>query len=146
MQTDAVSYFIPSSQIFLICSQVAVWPSNVWSHLDKIFFTSNIDFLHLKNFLFIIHLFSRSVKGKNIFSSFFRHFTFSRTAAIQNFDCSTISSSILSTKKLYFFYFSAIIHLLFVENCAMLVVYVVRIAHIAHTHYGSFYGCFTSKS
>ena len=40
MQTDAVWYFMPSSQIALISAQVAVWASRVWSTLLRISFRS----------------------------------------------------------------------------------------------------------
>ena len=36
MQTLAQPYFMPSSQMARISSQVAVWASRVWSHLDRI--------------------------------------------------------------------------------------------------------------
>ena len=40
MHTEAVWYFIPSSQMALISAQVAVWVSNVWSHFARMSFSS----------------------------------------------------------------------------------------------------------
>ena len=44
MQTLAQPYFMPSSQMARISSQVAVWASSVWSHLLRMSFSSILVF------------------------------------------------------------------------------------------------------